>query len=65
MNKSIRGKQAQLHNGWFKKDGIQFEQPMNYNEIDGQYIPKGIKKVLEEKNFWSSSRRNLEYLKFR
>ena len=42
MNKGVRGNQAQLRNGWFEKGEVWVEQPMNYNEVNGQYISKGI-----------------------
>ena len=63
MNKSVGGKQAQLRNGWFEKEGVQVEQLMNYNEVNGQCIPKGIQKVLEERNLWPFGGLNLEFLR--
>ena len=33
---------------------------MNYNEVNSQCIPKGIQRVLEERNLWPSKRLNLE-----
>ena len=42
MNKGVGGKQAQLRNGWFERGEVRVEQPMNYNEVNGQCIPKGI-----------------------
>lgn len=50
MNKGVGGKQVQLRNGWFERNGVRVEQSMNYDEVNGQHIPKGIQKVLEEKN---------------
>lgn len=36
---------------------------MNYNKVNGQYILKKIKKILEKGNLYLSKRLNLEYLK--
>ena len=63
MNKIVGGKQAQVCNGWFEKREVWVEQPINYNEVNSQYILKGIQRVLEERNLWSSKRLNLEYSK--
>ena len=63
MNKGVERKQTQLRNGWFEKEGVQVEQPMNYNEVNGQGIPKEIQRVLEEKNLWPSGGLNLKCLK--
>ena len=60
MNKGVGGKQAQLRNGWFERGEVRVEQPMNYNEVNGQCIPKGIQRVLEERNLWPSRGLNLE-----
>ena len=50
-------------NGWFKRGKVWIEQSINYNKINSQYIPKGIQKVLKERNLWSSGGLNLEHLK--
>ena len=63
MNKSIGGKQAQLRNSWFDQEGVRIEQPMNYEEVNGKRIQKGIQKVLEERNLWPFGGLNLKCLK--
>ena len=50
MNKGVGGKQAQLRNGWFERGEVWIKQSMNYNKINGYYIPKRIQRVLEERN---------------
>ena len=63
MHKGVGGKQVQLDNGWFEKEKVQVEQPMKYNEVNGQYILKEIQRVIEEKNLWPFRGLNLECLK--
>ncbi len=50
MNKGIGGQQPRLCNGWFNHGNDQIDQPMNFQEANGQWTQKGIQKVLEERN---------------
>ena len=63
MNKSSGGKQPLLRNGWFEIDGIRYSQQMSYLAQIGTLIPKGIQRVLEERNLWPESGLRLECLK--
>ncbi len=60
MNQSVVGKQTELRNGWFKREDIQINQFMNYNEVNDQYISKEIQRVLEERNLYLSKGLNLK-----
>lgn len=60
MNKSSGGKQAWLRNGWYEKDNAQIEQPMSYQTVTGQWIQKGVQRVLEERGLWPRGGLNLE-----
>lgn len=60
MNKGIGGQQAQLRNRWYKSDGIKYDQPMSFQELNGNWTPKGIQRVLEEQNLWPVGGVNLE-----
>ena len=63
MNKSSRGKQALLRDGWFETDGHHYPQQISYFTQDGSLIPKGIQRILEERNLWPQSGLYLECLK--
>lgn len=60
MNKGPGGKQSQLRDGWFDYAGARVVQPMSFQQENGQWIPKGIRRVLEERNLWPSGGLNLE-----
>ncbi len=60
MNKGIRGQQPRLRNGWFNHRNDQIDQPMNFQEANGQWTQKRIQKVLEERNLWSVKGLRLE-----
>lgn len=63
MNKGPGGKQSWLRNGWFEKDGMQVEQSMSFQEMNGQFTQKGVQRVLEERSLWPHKGLNLEYPK--
>ena len=42
----------QLRNGWFNSGDVRVDQPMVFQEPNGQWTQKGIQKVLEERNLW-------------
>lgn len=63
MNKSSGEKQALLRDGWFETDGIRYPQQMSHFTQDDTLIPKGIQRILEERNLWPDSGLNLECLK--
>lgn len=48
MNKKIEGRQEQLRNGWFNQNNIQIDQPMSFQDKNGQWTAKEIQKVLEK-----------------
>ena len=61
MNKSSKGKQPHLRNGWYYSDGVRHEQPMSFQETsNGSWTPKEIQQVLKEKNLWPIDGLNLE-----
>lgn len=63
MNKGIGGQQPQLRNGWFDCGNIRVDQPMNFQEPNGQWVSKDIQKVLEEQNLWPAKGLKLECTK--
>ena len=63
MNKGVGGQQPQLRDGWFYHHGIQIDQPINFQDNNGQLIPKKIHKILEEQNLWPIRGLKLEYVK--
>ena len=52
MNKSSEGKQALLRDDWFEIENVRYPQQMSYLTQDGTLTPKGIQRVLEERNLW-------------
>ena len=42
MNKSVGGQQPGLCNGWFYNHGTRVDQPMNFQDNNGQLTPKKI-----------------------
>ncbi len=63
MNKEIGRKQTLLLNKWYYEDGVRKIQQMNFQDTDGIWIQKKVKRVLENQNLWSANELNLSYLK--
>src|ERR1700722_3007873 len=59
MNIKPGGKQAQMHDGWYIRDGQKIIQPMIYptNHPTNPNQPKGIKAVLMERGLYQSKLR--------
>jgi len=57
MNKGDGGRQPLLRNGWYKIGNTTFVQEMFYSEVNTATgavtkIPKGIERILRERNLW-------------
>src|SRR6267154_1852232 len=54
MNLHPGGKQADLQDGWFMRDGIKVMQKMTFSNDHPKFpgMPKGIKQVLVERELW-------------
>lgn len=59
MNKGSGGKQPVLRDGWFDQDSVRIIHPMNFQQENGQWIQKGIQRVLEERQIWPVGGRKL------
>lgn len=64
MNKSTRGQQPFLRDGWFEKDNQRYPQPINFlkqDPLSGQVITtqKRIQMILEERSLWPAEGLNL------
>ena len=63
MNKGTAGQQPRLRNGWYDCGDVRVDQPMSFQEPNGQWTQKRIQKVLEERNLWTAKVLKLEYSK--
>lgn len=54
MSKGSGGKQVFLRDGWYLQDGLRVSQKMYTENTDGTRCQKGIQRVLEERNLWST-----------
>lgn len=65
INKGSGGKQSYLRHRWFDFEGTRHIQPMSVQDINGQWIQKGIQRVLEERSLWPAEGLNLECSKLK